>query len=185
MGQSESETQETRRRVWYSLYVLDRLIALQLGRPPAIFDEDCYVSLPSRKDDSMQDGGDASPATVGSTETRSVGEYFVRVIEFSSILGRVLRALCNPHHKIVDKLQATARLDGFILAWKQKLPRYLRFDIGHAFEKSVTFKRQASTYEIPCSEKGCKKLTCSGHQYRETSLPSSSTISEPSYTDLF
>lgn len=145
-GQSESESQETRRRVWYSLYVLDRLIALQLGRPPAIFDEDCYVSLPSRKDDLVQNGGDATPAPVGTGETKSVGEYFVRVIEFSSILGRVLRALCNPHRKIVDKLEGTAKLDEMILAWKQRLPRYLRFDIGHAFEKSVTFKRQASLY---------------------------------------
>lgn len=143
VGDSESETQETRRRVWYSLYVLDRLVALQLGRPPAISDEDCYVSLPSRVDDSNHDW-DAEPLPVISTEEKSVGEYFVRVIEFSSILGRVLRDLCNPHRKFVEKLEETRNLDEIILSWKQRLPRYLRFDIGHAFEKSVTYKRQAS-----------------------------------------
>lgn len=143
-GESESETQETRRRVWYSLYVLDRLIALQLGRPPAIFDEDCFVSQPSRKDDLVRNE-DAGPLIPGVTsEAESVGEYFVRVIEFSSILGRALRALCDPRRNFVEKLEGTAELDEAILAWKQGLPRYLRFDYGHAFEKSVTFKRQAS-----------------------------------------
>lgn len=142
-GESASETQETRRRVWYSLYVLDRLIALQLGRPPAIFDEDCHVSLPSRKDDSVRNEDTGSQSLV-SSETKSVGEYFVQVIGFSSILGRALRALCDPRRKFVDKLEGTAKLDEAILAWKQNLPRHLRFYIGHAFEKSVTFKRQAS-----------------------------------------
>lgn len=150
-GESKSETQETRRRVWYSLYVLDRLIALQLGRPPAIFDEDCYVSRPSYKDE-MVPNEDTGPLPGVPSEAKSVGEYFVRVIEFSSILGRALRALCDPRRKFVQKLEGTARLDEAILAWKQGLPRYLHFDYGHAFEKSVTFKRQVGTPTDPRRE---------------------------------
>ena len=39
---------ELRRRTWYSMFVLDRLLALQLGRPTAIHETDFAVMLPSR-----------------------------------------------------------------------------------------------------------------------------------------
>ena len=39
---------ELRRRTWYSMFVLDRLLALQFGRPTAIHETDFAVMLPSR-----------------------------------------------------------------------------------------------------------------------------------------
>lgn len=141
---SVSELPEIRRRVWYSLYVLDRLLALQLGRPPAVSDEECYVSLPSVVDD-MNHDWETEPLPTVSNGEKSVGEYFVRVIEFSSILGRVPRDLYHPRLTFAQKLENTRNLDEILLAWKQRLPRYLRFDVGHAFEKSMIFKRQVST----------------------------------------
>lgn len=142
---SVSELPEVRRRVWYSLYVLDRLLALQLGRPPAVSDEECYVSLPSVVDDMTHDW-EAEPLTAATNGEESVGEYFVRVIEFSSILGRVPKDLYHPRRTFAQKLENTRTLDELLLSWKQRLPRHLRFDVGHAFEKSMVFKRQASTH---------------------------------------
>jgi hypothetical protein len=48
---SNTFSYELRRRTWYSIFVLDRLLALQLGRPPAIYEGDFNVGLPSRLDD--------------------------------------------------------------------------------------------------------------------------------------
>ncbi|KAK2602912.1 hypothetical protein N8I77_009409 [Diaporthe amygdali] len=117
---SVSELPEIRRRVWYSLYVLDRLLALQLGRPPAVSDEECYVSLPSVVDD-MNHDWETEPLPTVSNGEKSVGEYF---------------------------LENTRNLDEILLAWKQRLPRYLRFDVGHAFEKSMIFKRQSTNSTV-------------------------------------
>lgn len=49
---------EMRRRVWWGIYVWDRLISLELGRPLLIEDADCDVSLPTAIDDHfIYDGG--------------------------------------------------------------------------------------------------------------------------------
>lgn len=42
--------QEERRRTFWSVYLLDRLISLGPNRPPAFLDEDCTVRLPDNED---------------------------------------------------------------------------------------------------------------------------------------
>ncbi|KAK4228300.1 putative transcription factor [Podospora fimiseda] len=42
---------EMRRRTWWAIYILDRALALELGRPMLIDDADCDVSLPAGIDD--------------------------------------------------------------------------------------------------------------------------------------
>lgn len=140
---------EKRRRVWYSIYVLDRLLSLQLGRPPAIHDEDCHVRLPSRVADLDIDGEFADPAALD--QDPSTGDYFLVVIDFSRIVGHVLRDIYSPkkgQSTSVDLL-STKRFDKELVDWKLGLPRALRFDLGHAFEKVVAFKRQVQTSSPP------------------------------------
>ncbi|OHE94788.1 fungal specific transcription factor domain-containing protein [Colletotrichum orchidophilum] len=49
---------EMRRRVWWTTYILDRSLALDLGRPVLIDDTDCDVSLPAGVDDHyIHEGG--------------------------------------------------------------------------------------------------------------------------------
>ncbi|KAH8897795.1 hypothetical protein GQ53DRAFT_637186 [Thozetella sp. PMI_491] len=49
---------EMRRRTWWTLYVLDRSLALELRRPMMIDDDDCDVQLPAGVDDFfIHDGG--------------------------------------------------------------------------------------------------------------------------------
>ncbi|KAF7560098.1 hypothetical protein G7046_g4051 [Stylonectria norvegica] len=138
---------ETRRRVWYSLYVLDRLLSLQLGRPPAICDQYCYTYLPSRTDDLQHDWDSGDLATIPDDEP-SVGDYFLHVIELSSIVGRVLGEIYSPRRDMAAKMASTKTCDEQLLAWRQRLPRFLRFDIGHAFEKSVPFRRQRNMLAV-------------------------------------
>ncbi|OIW27851.1 hypothetical protein CONLIGDRAFT_579699 [Coniochaeta ligniaria NRRL 30616] len=53
---------EMRRRTWWTIYVLDRSLALELGRPTLIDDSDCDVSLPAAVDDHyIHDNGISVP----------------------------------------------------------------------------------------------------------------------------
>lgn len=140
---------EKRRRVWYSIYVLDRLLSLQLGRPPAIHDDDCCVPVPSRVADGDIDWqGSAVANTLSDAGCRdaSVGDYFLAVISFSRIVGFVLRSLYSPRasRSVVSSLASTQQLDQQLTQWKMNLPRTLRFDLGHVFSQTVAYKRQAS-----------------------------------------
>ena len=42
---------EMRRRTWWAIYIMDQMLATELGHPPLIQDEDCDVSLPAGVDD--------------------------------------------------------------------------------------------------------------------------------------
>jgi hypothetical protein len=132
------------RRTWYSLYVLDRLLALQLGRPVAIHEEDYCVDLPSegKETGSVFDG---EACTSRLENTPSSIDYFVSVILFSRILGQVIRDLYRPSQVTIDPdrmLLSTTALDEKLMDWKLSLPRHLRFDLGHTFEKSIISRRQ-------------------------------------------
>ncbi|KAJ8124779.1 hypothetical protein O1611_g8862 [Lasiodiplodia mahajangana] len=136
-------------RVWYSLYVLDRLLALQLGRPPAIVDEDCHISIPGRIQELESDFDNGEmPAPINQKEHGYASQYFTHIIEFSSIVGRILREAYHPRRDMVTKLNMITQHDKMLFDWKQKLPRILRFDLGHAFERSVTLRRQRNMLAV-------------------------------------
>lgn len=141
--------QEFSRRTWYSLYVLDRLLALQLGRPSAIRNRDCNVRLPSRLDDSEFNLVDDIIPLSSDSEANS-GDYFIAVIRFSIILGHVMRDVYRPGmcDYSEDMLVRTDVLDAELLTWRAQLPRWLRFDRGHTFERSPTLKRQRNMLAI-------------------------------------
>ena len=144
---------EVGRRIWYSLYVLDRLLSLQLGRPPAIHDDDCPRTLPSRAEETALDSDDEETQT-HVPEGPSTGDYFLSVIGLSRIIGHVLRDLYGPHRekRVTDGLSSTAAIDRQLLDWKRNLPRTLRFDFGHAFEVSLAFKRQVCSKSSLCAK---------------------------------
>ena len=157
MGQSiglhvESSSGETvdcenRRRTWYSMYVLDRLLALQLGRPMAIHETDFKVELPSQHDQSAF-GVNTEGVPVEDNISPPHGlvmDYFVQVIRFSRIVGLVICELYRPSQVDLSPdqmLNNASLLDQRLFRWKADLPRHLRFDLGHTFEKSISFKRQ-------------------------------------------
>lgn len=142
--------QEVRRRTWYSLYVLDRLLALQLGRPVAIHEEDYRFNLPSETEE-LSSVSNREGNSFSADDGPSAIDYFVSVIKFSRILGQVIRELYRPSQVIIEPdrmLSSRAALDEKLFGWKLNLPRHLRFDLGHTFEKSIIFKRQLSVQEF-------------------------------------
>jgi hypothetical protein len=136
--------QEMRRRAWYSLYILDRLLALQLGRPVAIHEMEYHVNLPTEM-------GDTDPS-ISSPGNGSVMNYFIHVIHFSKIIDSVI-TLYLPTQSEESLASHTTLLDNNLLVWKTNLPRHLRFDLGHTFEKGNVFKKQV--HPDPRSLRSC------------------------------
>lgn len=134
------------RRTWYSMYVLDRLLALQLGRPMAIHETDFYVELPSVDDNFPFDSVTNEASPIGSAGSSIfLMNYFLEVIRFSRIVGLVIQELYRPSQIDLSPeqmLHAASALDQRLTGWKVTLPRHLRFDLGHTFEKSIIFRRQ-------------------------------------------
>jgi hypothetical protein len=132
------------------MYVLDRLLALQLGRPVAIHEEEYRVNLPSETEETAC-LFDASSLPFPRTTAASSIDYFVSVIKFSRILGQVISDLYSPSQQLLDPdrmLASTKALDKKLLEWKVGVPRHLRFDLGHTFEKSIIFKRQVISHQL-------------------------------------
>ena len=169
---SDPIQREMRRRAWYSLYVLDRLLALQLGRPVAIHETEYHVSLPSEMADTGSDF--ASPGNC------SVLNYFIQVIHFSQIAGSAITLYLQTHSE--ESLTShTARLDESLLAWMTNLPRKLRFDLGHTFEKGGVFKKQVhqNSRSRGFLHSNLFSAQYARHQISPSPLSSSSTLPGP------
>lgn len=102
-----------RKRVWFSTYVMDRWHCALMGRPLAIADADCDVTLPDVVDSHM--------------------ELFVQHVKLSGILGEILRRVYSPRARahlsdptkmvpIVQHLQAA------LGEWHRLLPSHLQID---------------------------------------------------------
>lgn len=94
---------EERRRVFWSLYILDKLISCSRERSPAILDEDCKISMPC-SESAFKAGveehmplleeltGDSPPVT-----TLSTSSPFALVVLMTSTLCRVTKYALQEH----------------------------------------------------------------------------------------
>ncbi|KAL0091320.1 fungal-specific transcription factor domain-containing protein [Phycomyces blakesleeanus] len=74
---------ETRHRIFYACYILDRWMGARAGKPLTILDRDFDTAMPSAYE------GDQGP----------IYQPFILLIKLSEILGRVLKALYAPNSK--------------------------------------------------------------------------------------
>jgi hypothetical protein len=87
--------EETAKRVFWSLYNLDRLIASTLGRPLGIADEDISVSLPRELNDDGTEAPGASAMTIP-LQVMRLRQIFSRIYRYCELkignpLSRALR----------------------------------------------------------------------------------------------
>lgn len=154
---------ETRRKVWWCVYGLDRMLAVALGRPLGIDDADCDVELPLDIDDvalptyfaSLSHGGKNGPSTTAATAevpiTPSLMKGFNALTCLFKIAGQVLRSVyaldkCkeNLDEDKMTELQASAdRLDKLLTEWCEKLPA--------PFKSNPQTSQQVSLGAILCS----------------------------------
>ncbi|OAK97655.1 hypothetical protein IQ06DRAFT_318597 [Phaeosphaeriaceae sp. SRC1lsM3a] len=117
---SRRET-ETRRRLWSHLYMLDKTIALAIGRPFAIVDQQCQVKRATNL--WLDDESDESAANITELPllepTLSVYNFLAH--DLAQIVGNIQERCFGLHTVAYDTVLA---LDRDILEWEAKLPSY-------------------------------------------------------------
>ncbi|KAF9117118.1 hypothetical protein BGX27_003580 [Mortierella sp. AM989] len=150
--QSRNKLQcELRKRTWWSIYVVERLVCAGLGRPLTIAYKDCEVGFPScedEEDDSINGKSQAvRPAIISD---------FVQLITLSKIQGSILefvRAKFMPssksnnsqdfssdshgmnfeqEHKMDPSAAMFTALDKSLAEWRQNLPESLQNPTGQS-----------------------------------------------------
>ncbi|KIV81257.1 hypothetical protein PV11_03456 [Exophiala sideris] len=118
-----------------------------LGRPPAITDDGFNVKLPSQQSD-VDLVNPIGQHDIHGTDW--VGDYFIAMIKFSEIIGRVFESLYGPRRAedAASILSHINRLDVELLQWRSNLRRNLRFDLSHTFERSIIYKRQRNMLAV-------------------------------------
>ncbi|KZT12954.1 uncharacterized protein LAESUDRAFT_689966 [Laetiporus sulphureus 93-53] len=140
---------ETRRKVWWGVYTLDRMLALALGRPLATEDADCDVELPVDVDDEYLQayfGGATVPQ-----QSPSLMKGFVELTLLYKIAGHVLRQVyaldkCRDHlepEKRAELRHAVESLDQALTKWCDDLPA--------VFKSRPITDQQASMGAVLCS----------------------------------
>jgi len=106
---------EHRRRLWWSVYSLDRILCAKSGFPITIMDNDIGVAAPSRL---LGLEAEYCPATV-----------LLHYTELSRILGRITRSIYGRGRKSGSSLMTTVQsIMSDLIAWHRNIPSQLRFD---------------------------------------------------------
>ncbi|CCM02825.1 uncharacterized protein FIBRA_04937 [Fibroporia radiculosa] len=140
---------ETRRKAWWGVYTLDRMLALALGRPLAIEDADCDVELPIEVDDEQLPEYFAG-ATM-SQQAPSLMKGFVELTLLFQLAGQVLRQVyaldkCRDNleqEKRAELQRAVESLDNSLARWCDELPA--------VFKSCPATEKQVSMGAVLCS----------------------------------
>lgn len=132
LPQLDEETREHRRRVWWSVYSLDRILSAKSGNPITIQDEDIGVKLPARLPN--------EPAYCPAVVLRHYTELSCILGEVTSTIYRKTR---STEPKSGKRLMASVQSIVLSLSkWNSELPNELRFDparLGISRESVSTF----------------------------------------------
>lgn len=113
-GFLDEEAREHRRRVWWSIYSLDRILSVKSGNPLTISDEDIGVAPPSK----LPHEPEYCPAVVL--------RYYT---EISRILGRLSHSIYRKVPKSGSSLMASVQdIIKSLSQWQRDLPDQLRFN---------------------------------------------------------
>lgn len=98
-----SVEREEQRRVFWSIYLLDKLVSCGKSRPPAISDEDCQVQLPC-DEQTFRSGGQKTTATLDQlhkwdAESLSTCGNFALALLVGSALGRCARYVLHERRR--------------------------------------------------------------------------------------
>ncbi|KAJ6079697.1 hypothetical protein N7467_009450 [Penicillium canescens] len=123
-GLSKKAT-ETRRRLWSNLYMLDKTIALALGRPYAISDHMCLIKAPENVwlDGLTDEQSSTAKAHAISYPTRSTVSLLGTAL--AKIAGEIQDRCFGLYPASYDMV---VEMDNKLVAWKQQLPAYFSVD---------------------------------------------------------
>lgn len=120
---------EIKRRLWTSLYYLDRTTSLALGRPYTINDKHCMNMNVSNIWVDAMTTEDAENAQSQPLTEPTPATYFIFLQQLSMIIGRIhdecFNLMPGTAHATYDKILL---LDQALQDWKQTLPGYFALD---------------------------------------------------------
>jgi proline utilization trans-activator len=122
----DEASKEQRRRIWWSVYSLDRILCIKGGNPLTIDDQDIAVKLPSR----LSNEPEYCPAVCLRHYT-----------QLSRILGRIMKTVYRKTPKSGSTLMASvSEIMTSLSTWHRDLPSELRFDPDklHVSRESVS-----------------------------------------------
>ncbi|PIL36804.1 transcription factor [Ganoderma sinense ZZ0214-1] len=140
---------ETRRKIWWGVYTLDRMLALALGRPLAIEDTDCDVEIPAELDDEQLPQYFEGAILPQGQITLMRG--YIELISLYRIAGRVLREVyaldkCRDNlemEKRAELQRSVETLDRRLTKWCEDLPT--------VFKSNPATEKQVSMAAVLCS----------------------------------
>ncbi|OJD22577.1 hypothetical protein ACJ73_06075 [Blastomyces percursus] len=105
---------EHRRRLWWSVYSLDRILCVKSGNPLTVADEDIGVLPPSR----LHDEPNLCPATV-----------LFHYTELSRILGKIMKTVYRtPRTTAYNLVSSVQSILAELAQWQSNLPQALQCD---------------------------------------------------------
>lgn len=126
------------RRVWWSVYGLDRLLSMCLGRPMAVDDEDCDCELPLDMADEHLEVYCRDPSMGCGTSSALAGFLaFSELCRIASKIAKSTRAVQRMQGSRSQKkeLQSqTESLDRRLRCWLQNLPDVVKFSPNRSDE---------------------------------------------------
>ncbi|OAX82314.1 hypothetical protein ACJ72_03336 [Emergomyces africanus] len=110
----DDHTREHRRRLWWSVYSMDRILCVKSGNPLTIADEDIGVLPPSR----LPEEPELCPATV-----------LFHYTELSRILGKIMKNVYRPPRTTAYNLVSSVQsILAELTQWQLNLPQALQCD---------------------------------------------------------
>jgi len=98
--------QEERRRLFWSIYILDRFVSCSKLRPPIILDADCQIQLPCEETDfregRLQKTDILINVTTGKEQSTYIPGYFALVVLMACALSRCSRYMLDNRHSSND-----------------------------------------------------------------------------------
>ncbi|KAG2118968.1 fungal-specific transcription factor domain-containing protein [Suillus discolor] len=140
---------ETRRKIWWSVYCLDRMLALALGRPLGIEDSDCDVEIPVAVDDeNLADyfSGVTLPQKYPSLMTGAIA-----LTTLYQIAGRVLRQVyaIDKCKDVLDQ-ERRSELQGSVEELDEELNKWCD-DLPPTFRNEAVTDKHVSMGAVLCS----------------------------------
>lgn len=141
-------THEYRKRLFWSIYINDRILSSVFGRPCAIHDDDIDQEECALANDEDIRAEGCRVAAGGDFCSAAALIHYARL---ARILGRILRQFYGPtarKYTITQLHQAATQVEGNLLDWQEKLPAYLNYVSLPPSALSTMTQRQTCTLKL-------------------------------------
>ncbi|RXG47906.1 hypothetical protein VDGE_04319 [Verticillium dahliae] len=129
-GDIDTVERQTRRYVWWSVFIGAGFISMSWGTPPMLIETNCHVQQPLDVEDSSEqcpkfgsteiyEDGQSRPVTVGSYNRFKAKMYKIA----NSIMHQIY---FTQHNESEELCQSISKLHQRLLAWERSIPPELR-----------------------------------------------------------